>query len=48
MLIASFSTLRQKFKHLSSEGHYLMSALLAYDPARRISAEEGGKHPYFQ
>ncbi|WVF66625.1 hypothetical protein IAT40_001365 [Kwoniella sp. CBS 6097] len=42
-----FSVLRQKFKHLSYEGHNLLSGLLAYDPERRISAEEGGTHPYF-
>ncbi|ORY26512.1 putative cell division cycle 2, partial [Naematelia encephala] len=42
-----FSTLRQKFKHLSSEGHYLLAELLRYDPYRRISAEEAGKHQYF-
>ncbi|WWC57663.1 uncharacterized protein I303_100196 [Kwoniella dejecticola CBS 10117] len=42
-----FSTLRQKFKHLSYEGHNLLSSLLAYDPERRISAEDGVKHPYF-
>ncbi|KAL7420198.1 hypothetical protein Q5752_005164 [Cryptotrichosporon argae] len=43
----AFSQLRQKFKHLSSEGQALMSALLAYDPARRISAEDASKHAYF-
>jgi len=43
----TFSTLRQKFKLLSSEGHYLMASMLCYDPERRISAEEAGKHPYF-
>ncbi|OCF42143.1 CMGC/CDK protein kinase [Kwoniella heveanensis CBS 569] len=42
-----FSVLRQKFKHLSYEGHNLLSGLLAYDPERRTSAEEGGRHPYF-
>lgn len=42
-----FSQLRQKFKHLSSEGHYLLSSLLCYDPERRISAEHAGKHAYF-
>ncbi|WWC85398.1 uncharacterized protein L201_000261 [Kwoniella dendrophila CBS 6074] len=42
-----FSTLRQKFKHLSYEGHNLLSSLLAYDPKRRISAEQGFNHPYF-
>lgn len=43
----TFSTLRQKFKHLSSEGHALMSALLAYDPTRRITADEAYGHAYF-
>lgn len=43
----TFSTLRQKFKLLSSEGHSLMASLLCYDPARRLTAEEAGQHPYF-
>ncbi|ODO00265.1 hypothetical protein I350_06894 [Cryptococcus amylolentus CBS 6273] len=42
-----YSTLRQKFKYLTSEGHNLLSSLLWYDPDRRISAEEGSRHPYF-
>ncbi|XAO22536.1 hypothetical protein I312_101308 [Cryptococcus bacillisporus CA1280] len=42
-----FSTLRQKFKHLTYEGHNLLSSLLCYDPERRITAEEALKHPYF-
>ncbi|WRT63282.1 uncharacterized protein IL334_000185 [Kwoniella shivajii] len=42
-----FSTLRQKFKYLSYEGHNLLSSLLCYDPERRLSAEQGGKHSYF-
>ncbi|WVN88459.1 uncharacterized protein L203_103670 [Cryptococcus depauperatus CBS 7841] len=42
-----YSTLRQKFKHLTSNGHGLLSSLLFYNPRRRISAEEGGHHPYF-
>ena len=44
----SFSTLRQKFKHLTTEGLNLMSGLLSYDPARRLSAEEAVKHVYFE
>ncbi|RSH83893.1 hypothetical protein EHS25_005137 [Saitozyma podzolica] len=43
----NFSSLRQRFKHLSSDGNSLMSALLCYDPDRRIAAEDAGKHPYF-
>ncbi|ORX35008.1 putative cell division cycle 2 [Kockovaella imperatae] len=43
----AFSSLRQKFKHLSSEGHNLLTRLLLYDPDRRVSAEEAGKHAYF-
>ncbi|KAK1921394.1 putative cell division cycle 2 [Papiliotrema laurentii] len=42
-----FSTLRQKFKSLSSEGHNLLSGLLCYDPERRSTAEEARKHPFF-
>ncbi|EKC98018.1 cell division cycle 2 [Trichosporon asahii var. asahii CBS 8904] len=45
--IDQLNRLRQKFKHLSSEGHYLLSSLLCYDPERRISAEQAGKHAYF-
>lgn len=43
----SFSTLRQKFKTLSPAGLSLLTALLCYDPAQRINAEEAGKHEFF-
>ncbi|CAK9780368.1 Pkinase-domain-containing protein [Cutaneotrichosporon oleaginosum] len=43
----TFSTLRQKFRHLTSNGHALMAALLCYDPERRISAAEAVDHAYF-
>jgi cell division cycle 2-like protein len=43
-----FSTLRQRFKPLSSEGHHLLSSLLMYDPERRISANESLEHQYFK
>jgi cell division cycle 2-like protein len=43
----TFSTLRQKFKLLSSEGYNLMASMLCYDPEQRITAEEAGKHKYF-
>lgn len=43
-----FSTLRQRFKPLSSEGHHLLSSLLMYDPERRISAIEALEHQYFK
>ncbi|KAI5480188.1 cell division cycle 2-like protein [Pseudohyphozyma bogoriensis] len=42
-----YSTLRQTFKYLSEQGLDLLSQLLAYDPEKRISAEEALKHPYF-
>lgn len=42
-----FSQLRHKFRHLSSEGHSLLAALLSYDPARRIAAAPAAAHPYF-
>jgi len=43
-----FSTLRQRFKPLSSEGHHLLSSLLMYDPARRVSADQALEHQYFK
>ncbi|TFK94313.1 Pkinase-domain-containing protein [Polyporus arcularius HHB13444] len=39
--------LRQKFPYITAAGLDLLSRLLAYDPDRRISAEEALKHPYF-
>jgi cell division cycle 2-like protein len=42
-----YSTLRQTFKYTSEAGVDLMSKLLCYDPAKRISAEEAMKHPFF-
>ncbi len=40
--------LRQKFPYITAAGLDLLSRLLAYDPDRRISAEEALKHPYFR
>lgn len=33
---------------LSHHGHHLLTKLLAYDPAQRISAQEALQHPWFQ
>ncbi|KAG8904177.1 hypothetical protein FRB99_002125 [Tulasnella sp. 403] len=44
----SYPTLRSRFKYLSDAGIDLMSRLLTYDPAQRITAEEAMKHPYFR
>ncbi|KAG6850836.1 hypothetical protein H0H93_008139 [Arthromyces matolae] len=38
---------RQKFQYLSTAGIDLLMSLLAYDPERRITAEEALQHPYF-
>ncbi|KAK4704136.1 cell division cycle 2-like, partial [Phenoliferia sp. Uapishka_3] len=42
-----FSNLRQTFRYTTSHGLDLLSQLLAYDPEKRISAEQALKHPYF-
>jgi len=42
------STLRNKFRYLSNAGIDLLSKLLTYDPAQRITAEEAMEHPYFK
>lgn len=44
----SHSNLRTKFKFISNAGLDLMSRLLTYDPAQRITAEEALDHPYFK
>ena len=42
-----YSNLRAKFRYTTDLGVDLMSKLLAYDPSKRISAEEALKHPWF-
>ncbi|KXS16085.1 Pkinase-domain-containing protein [Gonapodya prolifera JEL478] len=42
------SSLRQKFPYLTQLGLDLLSAMLAYDPGRRITAEEAMRHPWFE
>lgn len=39
---------QQKFPYLSQAGIDLLSAMLTYDPGRRITAEDALKHPYFE
>ncbi|RHZ56105.1 hypothetical protein Glove_406g104 [Diversispora epigaea] len=41
------NTLRSRFPYLTENGIDLMSKLLTYDPAKRITAEEALKHSYF-
>ncbi|RKP06153.1 kinase-like domain-containing protein, partial [Thamnocephalis sphaerospora] len=43
----TYNMLRTKFKYVTASGIDLLSRLLAYDPAQRITAEEALKHPYF-
>lgn len=42
-----YSALRQTFRYTTAHGLDLLSRLLTYDPAKRISADEALKHPYF-
>lgn len=39
---------RQKFQYMTTAGIDLLMSLLAYDPTRRITAEEALHHPYFR
>ncbi|KAJ3357793.1 hypothetical protein HDU83_002921 [Entophlyctis luteolus] len=42
-----FSNLKLRFPSLTANGMDLMSRMLTYDPASRISAAEALRHPYF-
>lgn len=44
----SHNLLRTRFTYLTESGLDLLSKLLAYDPDRRISAEEALQHAYFK
>ncbi|KAJ9101205.1 hypothetical protein QFC21_003424 [Naganishia friedmannii] len=43
-----YSSLRKKFAYLTDAGQDLLASLLTYDPEARISAEEAGRHKYFE
>lgn len=45
--LSRYSALRQTFRYTTAHGLDLLSRLLTYDPAKRISADEALRHPYF-
>ena len=42
-----FNNLKLLFPGISEDGFELMLQLLAYDPHKRLTAEEASRHPYF-
>ena len=47
-LPSRYNNIRSLFPWLSSEGIELLNELMLYDPAKRLTARQALRHPYFR